>query len=282
MTALLLTIHWDVSPELVQFGDFAMRWYGLLFALGFVFGLWMVTKMFEAEGAPKKWLDQIFFFMIGGAIIGARLGHVLFYEWGYYSENLSEIPMIWRGGLASHGGAIGIIIALWIFSKYISKRSILWILDKVVVPTALAACLIRLGNLMNSEIVGKAADVPWAFEFVQHAQSNNIPLVPRHPAQLYESMGYLLTFFILYYVYWKTDKRKRQGYVFGLFLVLAFGLRFLIEPFKASQGGFEEQLGLLSTGQWLSIPFFLIGIYLMVRAKVVEESFKTKRKRSAK
>lgn len=267
MMPLFLTIRWDVSPELFSAGNFAMRWYGLLFAAGFLLGLWMVTKMFKAEGAPEKWLDIIFFFMIGGGVIGARLGHVFFYEWDYYSDHLSEIPMIWRGGLASHGGAIGIILALWIFSKYISKRSMLWILDKIVVPTALAACLIRLGNLMNSEIVGNVTDVPWAFEFVRHAEENNIPLEPRHPAQLYEALSYLIIFVILYFTYWKTEKRKHQGFIFGLFLVLTFIARFLIEPFKTSQGGFETALGnVLSTGQWLSIPFVAAGIYFIMRA----------------
>lgn len=264
---MLLTIHWDVSPEVFTIGSFSMRWYGLLFAAGFLLGLWIVTRMFKAEGAPEKWLDTIFFFMIGGALLGARLGHVFFYEWDYYAQHLSEIPMIWRGGLASHGGAIGVIIALWLFSRYVSKRSILWILDKIVVPTALAAGLIRLGNLMNSEIVGHATDVPWAFEFIRHAEVNDIPLVPRHPAQLYESLGYLVIFLLLYFIYWKTQKRLREGYLFGLFLVLVFSWRFIVEFFKESQGGFESQLGhVLSTGQWLSIPFVLAGIYFMLRA----------------
>lgn len=268
MAIQLLRIHWDVSPEIFTIGNFSMRWYGLLFAAGFLLGLSMVTKMFKAEGAPEKWLDTLFFFMIGGAVLGARLGHVFFYDWDYYSEHLSEIPMIWQGGLASHGGAIGILIAVWIFSRYVSKRSMLWTLDKIVVPTALAACLIRLGNLMNSEIVGKVTDVPWAFEFVRHAQVNSIQLEPRHPAQLYEAIGYLLAFIILYLVYWKTEKRKKQGYLFGLFLVLAFSWRLVVEPFKESQGGFEDQLGnILSTGQWLSIPFLIAGLFFIVRAK---------------
>lgn len=265
---MLLSIHWDVSPEIFTIGNFSMRWYGILFASGFLLGLLMVTKMFKAEKAPEKWLDIIFFFMIGGGVLGARLGHVFFYEWDYYSQHLSEIPMIWNGGLASHGGAIGILIALWLFSRYYSKRSMLWLLDKIVVPTALAACLIRLGNLMNSEIVGKVTDVPWAFEFVRHAQSNQIALEPRHPAQLYEAIGYLIIFVILYFTYWKTEKRKQQGYIFGLFLVLVFSWRFIVEPFKSSQGGFESALGnVLSTGQWLSIPFVLAGVFFMVRAR---------------
>lgn len=273
MHQLLLSIHWDVSPEIFSSGSFAMRWYGLLFAAGFLLGLWIVTRMFKAEGAPEKWLDVGFFYMIGGGVIGARLGHVFFYEWDYYANHLAEIPMIWRGGLASHGGAIGILLAMWLFSKYVTKKPMLWILDKIVVPTSLAACLIRLGNLMNSEIVGKVTDVPWAFEFVRHAEDNNIPLEPRHPAQLYEAIAYLIIFAILYWVYWKTDKRNQQGFLFGLFLILAFTARFIIEFFKSSQGGFETALGsTLSTGQWLSIPFVLAGGYFIFRGQVVNQS----------
>lgn len=265
---MLLSIQWDVSPEIFAIGNFSLRWYGVLFACGFLIGFWMVARMFKAEGAPEKWLDTIFFFMIGGALLGARLGHVFFYEWDYYSRHLSEIPLIWMGGLASHGGAIGIILALWLFSRYVSQRSMLWILDKIVVPTALAACLIRLGNLMNSEIVGHVTEVPWAFEFVHHAELNEIPLQARHPAQLYEAIGYLITFFILYFTYWKTEKRYREGYIFGLFLVLIFSWRFIVEFFKESQGGFENALGnALSTGQWLSIPFILAGIFFIIRAE---------------
>lgn len=169
--------------------------------------------------------------------------------------------MIWKGGLASHGGAMGIILALWIFSRRVSKKSILWILDKVVVPTALAGCFIRLGNLMNSEIIGKeAGDLAWAFIFTK------VDDLPRHPVQLYESLTYLASFLLLYYVYWYTEKRHKLGYIFGLFLVLIFGARIPLEIFKVSQGGVESAFGnVLSTGQLLSIPFVLVGLYFMFR-----------------
>ena len=163
---VLQYITWTASPEILSLGPITLRWYGLLFASGFLIGLFIVRKMFLAERAPEEWLDSAFVYIVSGAVLGARLGHVFFYDWAYYREHLSEIPKIWHGGLASHGGAIGIILALWIFSVRISKKSILWILDKVVVPTALAACFIRLGNLMNSEILGKPTDVAWAFRFV--------------------------------------------------------------------------------------------------------------------
>lgn len=260
MHPLLLAIEWSVSPEIVQIGPFSLRWYGLLFALGFLLGLFIVKRMFEAEKAPEAWLDKCFMYMVLGTVVGARLGHVFFYDWDYYSQHLGEIPMIWKGGLASHGGAIGIIIALWIFSRTVSKKSILWILDKVVVPTALAGCFIRLGNLMNSEIIGKPAEVDWAFIFTR------IDQIPRHPVQLYESMCYLASFALLYYTYWFTEKRHKQGFVFGLFLVLIFGLRIPMEYFKQSQGGIESAFGdALSTGQLLSIPFVLVGLYFMLR-----------------
>lgn len=220
----------------------------------------MVRRMFQEEKAPEAWLDKAFIYIVVGAVLGARLGHVFFYDWDYYSEHLSEIPQVWKGGLASHGGAIGVMLALWIFSVRISKKSILWILDKVVVPTALAGSFIRLGNLMNSEILGKPTDVPWAFVF------KRVDDVPRHPVQLYESLSYLAIFFILYFVYWKTDKRKQPGFVFGLFLILVFGVRVIWEYYKESQGGIESAFGnVLSTGQLLSVPFVLIGFYFVLR-----------------
>lgn len=260
MNILFAYINWDVSPEIVSLGPLTFRWYGLLFALGFLFGLYIVRRMFQEEKAPETWLDKAFIYVVVGAVLGARLGHVFFYDWDYYSQHLIEIPQVWKGGLASHGGAIGVTLALWIFSVRVSKKSILWILDKVVVPTALAACFIRLGNLMNSEIIGKPTDVPWAFVF------ERVDDVPRHPVQLYESLSYLAIFFILYTVYWKLDKRKQPGFVFGLFLALVFGVRILWEYFKESQGGIESSFGnIMSTGQLLSVPFVLIGLYFVLR-----------------
>ena len=260
---LLEFIHWSPSPEIFTLGPVTPRWYGLLFAAGFLTGLFIVRKMFLAENAPEDWLDKGFVYVVVGAVVGARLGHVFFYDWSYYSQHLSEIPQIWKGGLASHGGAIGIILALAIFSKYVSKKSILWMLDKVVVPTALAGCFIRLGNLINSEILGKTTDVPWGFIFEKVDGPNGLP---RHPVQLYESFSYLISFFILYYVYWYTSKRNKPGYVFGLFMVLIWGIRFIMEYWKDSQGGFEKSFGyVLSTGQLLSIPFVLIGLFYLLR-----------------
>jgi prolipoprotein diacylglyceryl transferase len=268
---LLNYITWEVSPEIVKLGPITLRWYGLLFATGFLLGLFMVQKMFKVEKAPEEWLDKGFIYIVLGAVIGARLGHVVFYEWGYYSKHLGEILMIWKGGLASHGGAIGIIIAIWLYSNRVTKKPMLWMLDKVVVPTALAGCFIRLGNLMNSEIIGKPTEAAWGFifknaYFTQQEIAQGLHEVPRHPVQLYESITYLLSFILLYWVYWKTDKRKKRGYIFGLFLVLIWGFRFFMEYYKKSQGGFESAFGnVLATGQLLSIPFVLAGLYFMFR-----------------
>jgi len=296
MNHLLAYITWNASPEIISIGPITLRWYGLLFAAGFLIGLYIVRAMFRAEQEPEAWLDKVFMYMVIGAVVGARLGHVFFYDWEYYSSHPGEIIAIWEGGLASHGGAIGIIIALWIFSKYTAKRPVLWILDRVVVPTALAGCFIRLGNLMNSEIVGKPTEAARGFKFPRHATSLwercqacaertgeqclevaqlssgqfcvEISKVPvRHPVQLYESISYLLTFFLLYYIYWNTNAKQQLGRMFGLFLVLVLGvIRFALEYFKTSQGGFESAFGgTLSTGQLLSIPFFLIGLYFLLR-----------------
>lgn len=296
MQDILAYITWTASPEIINLGPLTLRWYGLLFAAGFLAGLYIVKAMFKAENAPEEWLDRIFIYMVVGAVVGARLGHVFFYDWDYYSQHLTEIPMVWKGGLASHGGAIGIILALWIFSRFESKRSVLWVLDKVVVPTALAGCFIRLGNLMNSEIVGKPTDVAWGFKFPRNETNlwekcsacieragqgcvevaemasgkfcvalSEVPV--RHPVQLYESISYLLTFFLLYWVYWKTDAKNRLGRMFGLFLLLVLGvIRFGLEYFKTSQGGFESAVNTgLSTGQLLSIPFMLVGLFFLLR-----------------
>lgn len=264
-TPLWMSIIWNVGPEILQLGPLSLRWYGLLFALGFFLGFFIVKKMFEADGAPETWLDSCFMAMILGAVVGARLGHVFFYDWGYYSQHPGEILAVWHGGLASHGGAMGILLTLWWFSQKVSRRSMFWILDKVAVPTALAGSFIRLGNLMNSEIIGKPSNLPWSVQFV-NAQPSSLADVARHPVQVYEAVAYLISFGILYYVYWYTNRREKPGFIIGLFFVLIFGARLLLEYFKESQGGFESAFGnVLSTGQWLSIPFIAMGVYFMLR-----------------
>lgn len=258
-------IIWDVNPVLLQLGQMEIRWYGLLFALGFVFGIAIVTKMFKKEGVNKDLVDSLFLFVVIGTVIGARLGHVIFYDLKYYLEKPDEILKIWHGGLASHGGAVGIAITLYIWSKKYSKRSMLWVFDRVVVPTALAGTFIRLGNLMNSEIIGMPSDLPWAFTFVSE------DMLPRHPSQLYEAIAYLGIFIILMYMYWKTNMGNKPGRLFGVFMSLIFGFRLLIELTKENQVAFEDSMS-MNMGQWLSIPLVIIGLFFAFR-KVEEKIY---------
>lgn len=256
-------IHWDIDPEIFRIGRLAVRWYGLLFAVAFLLGYHVVERMFKSEKISLEWLDKLFLYTMIATVVGARLGHVFFYGWDYYSQNPWEIYKVWHGGLASHGAAIGIIFALWIYSKYVSKRSILWVLDRVAVPVALAGFFIRFGNLMNSEIIGTHSTVPWAFEFVRASIAD--PLTPRHPAQLYESICYLVSFGILMYLYWKTDAKERPGLLFGTFFILIFTARFFIEFIKENQEAFEEGM-VLNMGQILSIPLVIIGVFFLVKS----------------
>lgn len=250
-------IIWDVNPVMLEIGNWSIRWYGLLFALGFVFGIIIFTRMFKNEGIKRELLDSLFLFVVIGTVIGARLGHVFFYDWAYYKENTGEILKIWHGGLASHGGAIGIGLALLWWSKKYSKRPIIWILDRIVVTAALAAACIRTGNLVNSEIIGGPSTLPWAFTFIR------VDHIPRHPAQLYEALAYLVLFGVLMYLYWKTDIKEKPGRLFGLFMVLMFGFRFFIEFLKEDQVAFEAGMA-LNMGQWLSIPLVLLGVFAIL------------------
>jgi prolipoprotein diacylglyceryl transferase len=235
--------------------------------------------MFRAEQVEDKILDTLVTYMVLATIIGARLGHVLFYgpywdkiangqivERGYFSHP-GDIVKIWEGGLASHGAAIAILIALFIFTKKVSKRSYIWILDRIAAPIAIAATFIRLGNLVNHEMVGYVTDVPWAFEFQYYFNEaiGNYDPTPRHPAQLYEAICYFISFGILLYLYWKLKKWQQPGFVFGSFLILIFGSRIICEFFKLGQTARDYTLP-LNTGQLLSIPLVIAGIYLVMKA----------------
>lgn len=255
---ILNFIWWDVSPEILKLGPFSLRWYGLLFASGFVLGYLILTKLYAIEKKPQADLEQLSIYVILGTVIGARLGHCLFYDPSYYLSHLIEILKVWQGGLASHGAAIGIVTSIYLITKKQKDKTMLWILDRVVIVVALAAVLIRLGNLFNSEIIGKATDVPWAFIFAR------VDDVPRHPAQLYESFFYLITFVVLYFTYMKTSKKSKQGFLFGLAIAMIFGFRFFVEFVKENQSAFEQGL-ILNMGQMLSIPFLLAGLYSMFR-----------------
>ena len=269
MIDLLSYIHWNVNPEIFNLGPLSVRWYGLLFATGLLIGYYIGEWMFRSEGVPQKWIDSLFFYIIIATIIGARLGHVFFYGWDYYSQNPGEILKIWHGGLASHGGALGIIVAMLIYSKVVTKRNVLWTIDRIVVPTALVAAFIRTGNLMNSEIYGVQTSLPWGFIFERNGET-----VPKHPTQLYEALTYLVSFGVLMALYWRTRSKYKQGLLTGVFFIFIFASRFFIEFIKEDQEAFEAGMA-LNMGQWLSIPFVLLGIFLIVRAiKMPEKHYK--------
>ncbi len=258
---ILTIIYWNVDPELVSLGPLSIRYYGLFFAMGFYIGYMMLEKMYKSEKLPLEWAEKVFVYIVIATILGARLGHVFFYGWPYYSQHLGEIIMVWKGGLASHGGAIGILIALYIYSKKVTKKSMIWTLDRVVVPVAMVAVFIRMGNLMNSEIYGHATTLPWGFIFERNGET-----VPKHPTQIYEALSYLVVFIVLLRTYWKTNAKDKQGLIFGMFLIGIFGARFIIEFLKEVQEPWEQGM-ILNMGQLLSIPFVLFGVWLVWNAK---------------
>ena len=301
--------------EGIDLGFFVIRFYSLMFVIAFGLGWYIMKNIFEREGESIEKLDSLFIWTVLATLIGARLGHVLFYDWEYFRNHLVEIFLPIREnvnatlfgfidgweftgfqGLASHGAAISIILAMYYFSKKVLNKPLLWILDRVVIPVASGAIFVRLGNFFNSEIIGKETTSAFGIKFLREqfspleamkltqindynaaygAIANNpqfsaiLAQVPvRHPAQLYEAFCYIFVFATLFFLYWKTDARLKSGYLFGLFLTLLFTVRIIVESVKESQGGFESDLGnILSTGQWLSIPFIVIGLYFVYTAK---------------
>ncbi len=282
MDPIFCYISWDANPEIFSVGSFSIRWYSLFFLIGFAIGFQIMKKFFKHEGKPEEWLDSLLLYLMIGTVLGARIGHCVFYDWDYFSQHLLEIILpvrfepefkfIGYRGLASHGGAIGIILMMWLFSRNVTKLNMLWILDRVVIPVALTGMFIRLGNLMNSEILGNPTNVSWAFIFIKDTELGDTPV---HPVQLYESLCYLGIFIFMWWQYWKTNAKDKLGFLFGTFLVLLWTVRFILEYFKRSQGGLETSFGnALTTGQLLSLPFILIGIYFVVR-KPPEKAAKT-------
>lgn len=257
---MLSFITWNVDPVIFNLGPLQIRWYSMMFAVGFLIGYNIVERMFRHDGAPEKWCPLLLLWVIAGTIIGARLGHVFFYEWDYYSAHPAEILKIWHGGLASHGGAIGVITAVLLYSWITTKRSPLWTFDRLVVAIALVGGLIRIGNLMNSEIYGHVTELPWGFIFVRNGET-----LPAHPTQIYEALCYFALFGLLMWMYWKKGLGNRPGLIFGTFFVGCFLSRFLIEFVKNDQVTREATMT-LNIGQLLSIPFILAGVWLMVRA----------------
>lgn len=307
-----LAMIWNPSGG-IDLGFFQLHFYSLMFVIAFGLGWYVMKAIYQREGESLEKLDKLFLYTVLATLIGARLGHVFFYDWEYFQNHLVEILLPiketsegWKftgfAGLASHGAAISIILVMWFYSKKIIQKPMTWILDRIVIPVSLGAIFVRLGNFFNSEIIGKPTsessflatkfirgedtlnsyavtkltqipDVNKAYEAIETNPQftetlNAIPF--RYPAQLYEAIGYVFVFAILFYLYWKTEARNKQGFLFGVFLVLLWTVRFLVEYVKESQGGFENALGVFSTGQWLSIPFIIAGLYFIVKAKKAE------------
>lgn len=266
-------MEWNVDPILFSIGGFQLRYYSLLFIIGFILGYRVIVAMMKAEKLPVEWADKMFIYAAVATIIGARLGHCIFYDWAYYGNHIGEIFLPFHNGkftgfagLASHGAAIGLIIAMYLYSKRITHKGFFWGLDRLVVAVAIAGVCIRLGNLMNSEIVGAVTDVPWGFHFTRVDGDNP---VLRHPAQLYEAFCYLMIFGILMYMYWKKDAGSKPGLLFGSMIFMVFLARFIIEFVKEVQEPWEQGMA-LNMGQLLSIPFVLIGAYFVYRGLRIE------------
>ena len=269
---ILYKFEWAPNETIFKIGSFGLHYYSLMFVIAFAAGYYMMRKFYRHEKISEQYVEPLFVYTILGTLLGARLGEVFFYNWEYYQNNLAEILLPIKvnndgieftgyRGLASHGAAIGIISSLYIYQKKYTYKPLLWILDRLGIAVAFAGIFIRIGNFFNSEIVGVYSKSDFGVVFLNRGE-----VLPRHPVQLYESVGYLIVFLILSHLYWKTNRKDNIGYLFGTFFVLLFGIRFLAEFVKESQGGFETSLGILSTGQWLSMPLILIGLYLVIKS----------------
>ena len=272
----LLTINWNPDPELFNFFGISIRYYGLLWIIGLAFAYLIVQHQYRDRKIDEKKFEPLFFYCFFGILIGARLGHCIFYDWAYYQDHFVEMilpikqtaagwKMTGYTGLASHGGTLGLIIALWMYCRK-TKMHYMDVLDMIAVATPITACCIRLANLMNSEIIGKPSDVPWAFVFERvkeyGANGEILPAIPRHPGQLYEAIAYLILFFIMIYLYKNYSKKLHRGFFFGFCLTYIFTFRFFIEFLKENQEDFENSM-MFNMGQWLSVPFIIIGVYFM-------------------
>ena len=260
----LLAVTWDVNPFIFTIGDFGIRWYSLFFVAGiFPIGYYIMRSFYKREGLPTESLDPLLIALFIGTIAGARLGHCLFYDPEYYLSHPWKILMIREGGLASHGGAIGVLLAMWWYVHKYGKKygfGYIQIIDRLVIPVCFAGMMIRLGNLMNSEIYGTCTDLPWGFIFVRDPWADGLP---HHPTQIYEALSYCILGLILLWLYRTRLDKLHTGTIFGIFLIVLFGMRFLIEFIKQDQSAFEAGM-VLNMGQWLSVPFILTGILLLI------------------
>jgi len=251
-----ILFHWNADPKLLSLGPLTVHWYGLLFAAGFLIGLRIMNWIYVCEQRNPNELDSLFLYVIAGTIIGARLGHVLFYDPAYYLNNPLDIIKVWKGGLASHGGTVGIIVAIIIYSRKACHPSWLWILDRFCMTAALGGAFIRIGNFFNSEIIGTPVNYGIVFD--------RFDSLPRHPVQLYESLSYLLIFIVTLTAYKRYGKTLKEGKLFGLFMIILFSSRFILEFFKTRQADYAQSMN-LSVGQWLSAPLILLGLWLVLR-----------------
>lgn len=270
---IFLKILWEPSTTLLKLGSFGIHYYSLMFVLAFSLGYMIMKRIYEKEKVATDTLDPLLNYIVISTLLGARLGHVFFYDWGYYKNNLIEILLpiaidpnggysfVGFSGLASHGAAISILIGIILYQRKYNYKPLTWILDRIIIPTTLGAGFVRVGNFFNSEIVGNYTGNNFGVVFVNRGE-----ILPRHPAQLYEAMAYFALFFLLRTIY-RNQENRRDGFLLGVFMTLLFSIRFLIEFVKESQGGFETFLPALSTGQWLSIPLIIAGAMVMIRTK---------------
>ena len=271
----LLKILWEPSATLFKIGSFGIHYYSLMFVIAFSLGFNIMKKMYQKEKVSIESLESMLFYIVIATLLGARLGHVFFYDWAYYQDHLMEILLpiaskpgggfafVGFRGLASHGAAIGILLGIILYQRNYPYKPLAWILDRLIIPTTLGGAFVRIGNFFNSEIVGNFTGNNFGVVFVNRGES-----LPRHPAQLYEAILYFVLFFFLRYLYRKGLNQK-DGFLVGVFMTALFSIRFLVEYVKASQGGFETFLPALSTGQWLSLPLILAGIFVMYRTRTV-------------
>lgn len=270
---ILLKLHWEPSTTLFKLGSFGIHYYSLMFVIAFSLGYNIMKKMYLKEKVAIDTLESMLFYIVISTLLGARLGHVFFYDWAYYQNHLIEVLLpissnadggysfVGFRGLASHGAALGILLGIIIYQRFNAYKPLAWILDRLIIPTTLGAGFVRIGNFFNSEIVGNYTGNNFGVVFANRGE-----MLPRHPTQLYEAFAYFILFFFLRYLYRKGLNRQ-DGFLVGVFMSVLFSIRFLVEFVKESQGGFETFLPALSTGQWLSVPLIIAGIIVMYRTR---------------
>ena len=249
-------IHWNVDPEAFSIGPLTVRWYGMLWACGFMACYYAFKELLKFDKLSEDYAYDALWYMMIGTIIGARVGDCFFYHPMYYLQNPLEIFAMWRGGLSSHGGACGILIALYLLSRK-TKKPYIWTLDRVVIVIGVMGFCIRMGNLMNSEVYGIQTDLPWGFIFERNRET-----LPKHPTQIYEALWYAMTYIVLRFVYRKTGNNPRPFLIFGIFLIMVFVFRFCVEFIKNPQEDFEIGM-MFNMGQWLSVPFIILGVIML-------------------